>query len=109
MEISLTKIKLICVQRFFILETDLKLVKSFVHAVNAGEVITVNQMLQEGMPVAVSVNGQTALHYAIVFNKTDVVKLLLFEGADVNIQSQYDNTLCTWPCKTTTLKLPNCW
>ena len=32
-------------------------------------------------------NGCTALHWATLFNRTDVIKLLLHEGADVNRQT----------------------
>ena len=40
------------------------------------------------MPVDVSNwNGCTALHWATLFNRTDVIKLLLHEGADVNRQT----------------------
>ena len=45
------------------------------------------------MPVDVrDVNGWTALHYATRYNRIDVVKLLLHEGADVNKQNDYKNT-----------------
>ena len=56
-----------------------------------GDVITVDRMLREGMPVDVSGgNGFTALHYATLFNRTDVIKRLVDEGADVNRQTRYD-------------------
>ena len=49
-------------------------------------------MLREGMPVDVSSgNGFTALHYATLFNRTDVIKRLVDEGADVNRQTRYGN------------------
>ena len=45
------------------------------------------------MPVDVSgVIGWTALHNATVFNRIDVIKLLLLEGADVNRQNNYKET-----------------
>ena len=48
-------------------------------------------MLREGMPVDVSGgNGFTALHYATLFDRTDVIKRLVDEGADVNRQTRYD-------------------
>ena len=47
-------------------------------------------MLREGMPVDVSSgNGFTALHYATLFNRTDVIKRLVDEGADVNRQDRW--------------------
>ena len=43
------------------------------------------------MPVDVSgENGWTALHYASMFNRTNVIKHLLHEGADVNRQNRND-------------------
>ena len=56
-----------------------------------GDVTTVDQMLRNGMPVDVSgVNGCAALHLATSFNQTDIIKHLLHEGADVNIQRRDD-------------------
>ena len=47
-------------------------------------------MLREGMPVDVSGgNGFTALHYATLFDRTDVIKRLVDEGADVNRQDRW--------------------
>ena len=55
-----------------------------------GDVITVDRMLREGMPVDVSGgNGFTALHYATLFDRTDVIKRLVDEGADVNRQDRW--------------------
>ena len=44
-------------------------------------------MLREGMPVDVS--GGTALRKATRFNRTDVIKRLVDEGADVNRQDRW--------------------
>ena len=47
-------------------------------------------MLREGMPVDVSdVGSYTALHNATAFNRTDVIKRLVDEGADVNRQDRW--------------------
>ena len=55
-----------------------------------GDVITVDRMLREGMSANVSdVVGFTALHRAASFNRTNVIKRLLHEGADVNRQNRY--------------------
>ena len=55
-----------------------------------GDVITVDRMLREGMPVDVNnVNSYTALHSATLLNRTDVIKRLVDEGADVNRQTRY--------------------
>ena len=52
------------------------------------------------MPVDVSyVNGGTALHYATVSNRIDVIKLLLREGADVNKQDDDKNTPLHWAAR----------
>ena len=49
-------------------------------------------MLGDGMPVDVSDGGDwTALHWATMYNRTDVVKQLLHEGADVNRLFGYIN------------------
>ena len=43
------------------------------------------------MPVHVSdkLTGWTALHRATQFNRADVIKRLLYEGIDMNIQTRY--------------------
>ena len=47
-------------------------------------------MLRGGMPVDVEGNqGSRALHCASKSNRSDVIKRLLYEGADVNIQDRY--------------------
>ena len=49
-------------------------------------------MLRERMPVDVSIRGGwTALHYATWFNRIDVIRRLVDEGADVNRQTRYGN------------------
>ena len=50
-------------------------------------------MLSEGMPVDVIFgSGWTALHSATLLNRTDVIKRLLHEGADVNRQTLWEDT-----------------
>ena len=71
--------------QFSYLETDRQLVGSFLCAVEEGDIREVDRFLQDGMPVHVSYgNGWTALHRASGLNRTDVAKLLLQAGADVN-------------------------
>ena len=49
-------------------------------------------MLQEGVPVdCVDWRDQTALFYA-AFNRTDVIRLLLQKGADVNKRDRFGDT-----------------
>ena len=58
-----------------------------------GDVITVDRMVKEGMPVDVNDgNGRTALHWATLSSNV-VIKHLLHEGADVNRQDyRYKDT-----------------
>ena len=50
-------------------------------------------MLQEGVPVdCVDRYDQTALFHAALFNRTDVIRLLLQKGADVNKRDHYGDT-----------------
>ena len=47
-------------------------------------------MLEEGVPVdCIGVFGRTALLFAVVYNKTDVIRLLLQNGADVNKRNRH--------------------
>ena len=49
-------------------------------------------MLKDGMPVDVSGGDDwRALHLATIYNRTDVIKHLLHEGANVNRQDRYGN------------------
>lgn len=61
------------------LEIDWKTVNNFfLDAVKLGDVETVDQLLQYGMPVHVSDEvGWTAFRFAVTNNQTDIVKLLL--------------------------------
>ena len=53
-------------------------------------------MLQEGVPVdCVDRCDQTALFYA-AFNRTDVIRLLLQKGADVNKRDRFGSTPVHW-------------
>ena len=54
-------------------------------------------MLQEGVPVdCVDRYDQTALFHAALFNRTDVIRLLLQKGADVNKRDRFGSTLVHW-------------
>ena len=65
----------------------MQLVESFFDAARVGDLIMVDRMLRGGMPVDASNGSWTVLHCAATFNRTDVVKHLLHEGADVNRQT----------------------
>ena len=83
MEVNFVKIKLVHINFHpFILaflEIDWKIVNSFfLDAVKLGDVETVDQLLQYGMPIHVSDEvGWTALRLAVTNNQTDIVKRLL--------------------------------
>ena len=101
-EISFAKwFVLIFIQLFFIfLETDWLLVNSFLTAVGVfGGVSTVDQLLENGMPVDESGGlGETALHFACCRREliwTYKIYLLTFH--------------CTSPHKRTLLKSLDCW
>ena len=70
-----------------------------------GDVTIIDRMVRDGMPVDVSDGaGYTALHCASMHNRTDVIKYLLHEGADMNRQIRYyKNTPLHWAarCKST--------
>ena len=74
-----------------LLEIDYRLLFRFTSAAARGDVSSVNEMLDAGVPVD-SVdpkNRWTALRWAALWNRTDVMQLLLQRGADVNKQSGY--------------------
>ena len=70
------------------------LVQSFLNAASDGDLITVDRILRDGMPVDVSddVRGNTALHCATAYNRIELVKLLLLQGADVNRQNLFSKS-----------------
>ena len=49
-------------------------------------------MLKEGVPVDCIMHDRTALLFAVLCNKTDVIRLLLQNGADVNKRDRLGNT-----------------
>ena len=75
------------------IEIDDYLVRRFHNAASEGDVSLVESMLQEGVPVyCVDRVDQTALFFAAYYNRTDVIRLLLQKGADVNKQNWIGNT-----------------
>ena len=74
------------------------LVDRFHIAASDGGVSLVESLLQAGVPVD-CVDHQldlTALFPAALLNKTDVIRLLLQKGADVNKRDRYGNTPVHW-------------
>ena len=82
-EVNFVKVKLVHINFHpFILaflEIDWKIVNNFfLDAVKLGDVKTVDQLLQYGMPIHVSDEvGWTALRLAVTNNQNDIVKRLL--------------------------------
>ena len=65
-----------------------------------GDVTTIDRMVRDRMPVDLSNGvGFATLHWATMFNRTDVIKHLLHEGADMNIQTRYENTPLHWAAR----------
>ena len=65
-------------------------INSFTVAARNGDVGNVERMLQARIPVdALNWLGRTAFHRALSYNQTDVIKILLREGADVNRPTRY--------------------
>jgi ankyrin repeat protein len=53
----------------------------------------VEMLISRGADIhAKSVDGQTALHYAVWSGRTEIVELLISKGADVNAQDNYGRT-----------------
>ena len=75
------------------IEIDSDLVNRFHRAALEGDVSTVNELLEEGVPVdCVNEYDRTALFYAADNNSTDVIRLLLQNGANANKQTRFGFT-----------------
>ena len=76
-----------------LLEITRELISRFTDAAFAGDVRKLKEMLDAGVPVdSVYKGGCTALQCAAMYNRTDVTKLLLSRGADVDKQSGDDQS-----------------
>ena len=82
------------------IEIDRNLIKRFHAAAEEGDVSLVESMLQEGVPVdCVDRIDRTALLWAVIYNRTDVIRLLLQKGADINKRDCFGDTpvhYATW-------------
>ena len=80
------------------IEIGPQLVNSFTDAAMLGDVRKVVRILDEGMPVdSVDGIGWTALQYAAMYNRTDVMHELLQRKADVNKRDRdYGRTALHW-------------
>ena len=76
------------------IEIDRDLIKRFHNAADKGDVSTVEDVLRAGVPVDIGVDEAdlTALMKAARFNRTDVIQLLLQNGADVNKEDGLGDT-----------------
>ena len=61
-----------------------KTVKTLIEAIMAGDTITVNSLIDEGVDVNAKYDSKTALMYAVKSGRTEIVKTLIKAGADVN-------------------------
>ena len=82
------------IARVSLLETvDREVVNRFHGAASDGDVNVVIDMLRDGVSVDCSDEyGQTALYWAAVNNRIDIVKVLLDSGANVNWQNCFGIT-----------------
>ena len=75
------------------IEIDSDFVRRFHVAAREGDVSTVNELLEEGVPVdCVDENDRTALFWAARYNRTDVIGLLLQNGANANKRDRFGTT-----------------
>ena len=75
------------------IEIDSDLVNRFHFAARDGDVSTVNELLEEGVPVdCVDEHDRTALFGAAQWNRTDVIWLLLQNGANANKRNRFGTT-----------------
>ena len=71
------------------IEIDSDLIDRFHVAACDGDVSTVKDLLEEGVPVdCIDEYDQTALFDATYYNRTDVIRLLLQNGANINKQNR---------------------
>ena len=69
-------------------EINPTLISSFHYAAYGGDVHEVRQLLDAGVPIdSRGEIGSTALHGAAISKRTEVVRLLLEKGANVNIRN----------------------
>ena len=76
-----------------LLEIDFELILRFIRAARVGDVSSLNEMLDVGVPVDSEHRKiGTALRCAAMRNRTDVTILLLDRGADVNKRGGWDQS-----------------
>jgi ankyrin repeat protein len=71
-----------------------KIEAAFRYACGYGHTETAEFLLNKGVDLtAHSGDGQTGLHYAVIFGNLDVVKLLLAHNAPLEVENQYGGTV----------------
>lgn len=65
-----------------------KSVSPLCQAVAKGDIDTVKKMIEFGSDINATSNGMTPLMFAARYNKVEIIKLLLANGAKVNIKDE---------------------
>jgi ankyrin repeat protein len=74
------------------LRSDDRAVEAFIDAVNFKPLEMVQAAIEDGVNVnGIGSHGETALHYAAYYGKTERIQLLIDSGADVNIRDIDDH------------------
>lgn len=72
--------------------TNVTKINSFCVAIAKGDFDTVKKMIEFGENVNKTSNGKTPLMYAARFNRVEIIKLLLENGAKVDIKDNQGHT-----------------
>ncbi|MEM6721379.1 MAG: ankyrin repeat domain-containing protein [Bacteroidota bacterium] len=70
--------------KYKVTATKIKKVNAFCVAISKGDFDTVKKMIEFGENVNKESNGKTPLMYAARYNRTEIINLLLENGADVD-------------------------
>lgn len=62
-------------------------VNSFCVSIAKGDIETVKKLIKRGEDINEKSNGMTPVMYAAKFNRTDILKLLISQGADLKAKS----------------------
>ena len=92
--------------RISFIEIDPELANSFLDSAERGDYINVVEMLNAGMLVDVCDEyGITALMQAAENSHTDITRVLLHKGADVNKRNCFDRTALHWATLTNSIDI----
>jgi ankyrin repeat protein len=73
-------------------ETDERGKRSFIEAVETGDLEVIKAYISIGMPVNLQFDSSTPLMRAIEKGNLEVVKYLVFQGADIELMDEYGDT-----------------